>query len=64
MAEPVNIPRYLYMGYYSIYILPKSRDLAIIVAEIGKYRYNMVPMVLWASGDIFQDKVDEILSDI
>ena len=35
-----------------------------IVTEFGKFRYNHLPMGMWDSGDIFQAKVDKILSDI
>ena len=34
-----------------------------IVTEFGKFRYNLLPMVICASGDIFQYKVDELLGD-
>ena len=52
------------MGYYTIHILPESCDLKTIITGFGKFRYNRVPMGLFASGDIFQAKVDELLSDI
>ena len=35
-----------------------------IVTEFGKFKYNRLPMGMCASGDIFQSKVDELLSDI
>ena len=38
--------------------------MTTIVTEFGKFRYNRLPMAMCASGDIFQDKVDKILSDI
>ena len=52
------------MGYYTIDISPEIREFTTIVTEFGKFRYNRVPMGLFASGDIFQAKVDELLSDI
>ena len=54
----------LNMGYYTIYILPKIRDPTTIVAEFGKFRYNRVLMGLCDFGDIFQYKLDDLLSDI
>ena len=38
----------LNMEYYNIDIYPKSRDLATIVTEFGKFRYNILPMGLCA----------------
>ena len=44
--------------------MPESNNLTTIVTEFGKFRYNIVPMVLCASSDIFQYKLDELLGDI
>jgi len=52
------------MGYYTIQLSPKSKDLTTIVTEFGKFRYNVLPMGLCISGDIFQAKVNELLRDI
>jgi hypothetical protein len=55
----------LNMGYYTIQLSPKSKDLTTIVTEFGKYRFNVLPMGLGIlSGDIFQAKVNELLGDI
>ena len=55
----------LNMGYYTIQLSPKSKDLTTIVTEFGKYRFNVLPMGLGiVSGDIFQAKVNELLGDI
>ena len=54
----------LNIGYYTIRLLPANQDVPIIVNEFGKFRYNGLPMGICASGDIFQAKVDEILSYI
>ena len=51
----------LNMGYYTIQLSPKSKDLTTIVTEFGKFRYNVLPMGLCISGDIFQAKVNELL---
>ena len=37
--------------------------MTMIVTKFGKFRYNRFPMGMCASGDIFRDKVDELLSD-
>ena len=34
------------------------------VTKLGKFRYNRLPMGMYASGNIFQAKVDELLGDI
>ena len=38
--------------------------MTTIVTEFGKWRYNRLTIVIYASGGIFQDKLDEFLSDI
>ena len=52
------------MGYYNIRISPANQDMITIVTEFGKFRYNRLHMGMFASGDIFQPKVDELLGDI
>ena len=52
------------IGYNTIDIFPNSSFLTTIVTEFGKFWYNLVPMRLCASGDIFKSKVDELLGDI
>ena len=54
----------LNMGYYTIQLSPKSKDLMTIVTEFGKFRYNVLPMGLCISGDNSQAKVNELLGDI
>ena len=54
----------LNMGYYTIQLDAKSKDITTIVTEFGKFRYNVLPMGLVSSGDIFQAKVNELLGDI
>ena len=55
---------YLNMGYYTIDIFPKMCDLTAIVTAFGNFRYNRIPMELFASRDIFQSKLDDIIDDI
>ena len=54
----------LNMGYYTIQLSPKSKDLSTIITEFRKFRYNVLPKGLCISGDIFQAKVNELLGDI
>jgi len=54
----------LNMGYYTIQLIPGSKDMTTIVTEFGKFRYNCLPMGMCVSGDIFQAKVNELLGDI
>ena len=51
-------------GYYTLEFSPQSCNLATIVTEFGKFRYNRVPIGICNSGDTFQAKVDGILGDI
>ena len=54
----------LNMEYYTISISPASQEMTMIVTEFWKFRYNNLPMDMYASGDILQAKVDEPLGDI
>jgi hypothetical protein len=54
----------LNMGYYTIQLSPGTKDMTTIVTEFGKFRYNVLPMGMCVSGDIFQAKVNELLGDI
>ena len=54
----------LNMGYYIIRLSPASQDTTTVVTELGKFKYNFLPMGMRASGYIFQAKVDELLGDI
>ena len=53
----------LNMGYYTISISPARQKTTSIVTEFRKFRYNSLPMVICASGDIFQAKVEKLLGD-
>ena len=52
------------MGYYTTRLLTASQNTTMIVTKFGKFNYNRLPMGMCASGDIFQSKVDEQISDI
>ena len=53
----------LNMGYYTIRISIARQDMTTIFTKFGKFIYNCLPMGMCALGDIFQDKVDELLGD-
>ena len=55
---------YINTEHYTIRLLPASQYMTTIINEFGKFRYNILPMGMCASGDIFQAKVDELLDDI
>ena len=48
------------MGYYHIELDPESSRLCTIVLPWGKYEYLKVPMGLFNSLDIFQEKMNEL----
>ena len=52
------------MEYYTIRLSPASQYMATIFTEFGKFGYNRLHMGICAYGDIFQDKVDDLLGDI
>jgi hypothetical protein len=55
----------LNMGYYTIRLTPAgAKDLTTNVTEFRKLRYNVLPMGMCCSGDVFQAKVDQLLGDI
>ena len=52
------------MGYYNIIIYPDGQDMTTIVTEFVKLKYNLLPMGMCTSGDIFQSKLEKLLGDI
>ena len=55
---------YINIGYYTIWISPTRQKMTTIVTEFGKFRCNHLPMYMWASGHIFQYKLDKLRGDI
>ena len=51
------------MGYYTIRLFPAIQDMMKIFTGFGKFVYNRLPMVMCASGCIFQAKLDELPGD-
>ena len=54
----------LNMGYCTIILSSSIQDMASIVPEFGKFKYNCLIMGICTSGYIFQAKVDEVIGDI
>ena len=55
---------YLNMGYYHIELSAKSKELCTIVTQWGKYEYHRLPMGLYKSPNIFQEKMSELFVGI
>ncbi len=54
----------LNMGYYHIELSPNAKKLCTIVLPWGKYEYQKLPMGLCNSPDIFQEKIQTLMSDL
>ena len=52
------------MGYYHIKLTPGLSALCTIVLPWGKYEYVKLPMGLYNSPDIFQEKMNELFADL
>jgi hypothetical protein len=51
----------LNMGYYTIRLTPGAKDfLTAIITEFGKFRYNVLPMVMCCSGDQFLGNIENV----
>ena len=55
---------YLNIGYHTIRLGEKSKDITTIVTAFGKFQYTVLLIEMVTSGDIFQAKVKELLGDI
>ena len=40
---------YINIGYYTIRLMCTSQEMTMIVTELGKFKYNCLPMVMYAS---------------
>ena len=54
----------LNMGYYTITLDKKSQELCTIVTPMGKYSYQRLPMGINCAPDIFQKKMNGLMSGI
>ena len=52
------------MGYYHIELSPASKKLCTIVLSWGKYEYQVLPMCLSNSPDIFQKNMSNLFRDL
>lgn len=52
------------MGYWTIELDEKTKKITTITTEYGKFRYNVLPMGLVISSDVFQSKIMELLGHI
>ena len=48
------------MGYHHIELSDKSKEMCAIITQWGKYEYQGLPMGMWNSTDIFQEKMYEL----
>ena len=53
----------LNMGYCTIQLDAKSKDIITTVTEFGEIRYDVLLMIMGISGDIFQAKVNEFIDN-
>jgi len=51
----------LNMGCYHVRLDPASRQLCAIVLPFGKHEHQAIPMGLFNSPDIFQEKMSELM---
>ena len=54
----------LNMGYFTTPLAECSKDVTTIVTEFGKFRYTCLPMGMVISGNVFQSKMYDLISDI
>ncbi len=54
----------LNMGYYHIELCPASKKICTIVLPWGKYEYQVLPMGLLNSPDIFQENMSNLFRDL
>jgi hypothetical protein len=54
----------LNMGYYHIKLTPKASSYCTVVLPWGKYEYLRLPMGLYNSPDIFQEKMSELMTGL
>ena len=54
----------LNMGYYHIELCPASKRICTIVLPWGKYEYQVLPMGLSNSPDIFQENMSNLFRDL
>ena len=51
----------LNMGYYKIQLGVRYKEITTIVTKFGKFQYNVLPMIVIISEDVFQAKLNKLL---
>ena len=51
-------------GYYQLKLSPQSRDICTIVEPWGKFCYNILPMGVASSPDLFQKALGDLFIDM
>ena len=54
----------LIMGYYSMLLNEKAKERCVICLPWGLYQYNVLPMGLIVSADVFQEAMGKLMSDL
>jgi hypothetical protein len=54
----------LNMGYYTIKLDLDAQKLCNIITPFGKYQYLRLPMGVYFSPDIFQEKMSDLMKDL
>ena len=54
----------LSMGYYSIPLSEKAKELTSFLLPWGKYRYTRLPMGIKTATDVFQEVMNHVLGDL
>ena len=54
----------LNMGYYTIKLDRKAQEVCTIITPVGKYAYLRLPMGINCAPDIFQLKMDNLMSGL
>ena len=54
----------LVQGYYQMPLDDESRKLATIILPFGKFEYTRMPMGIKVAGDIFQQRMNELLGHL
>ena len=52
------------MGYYIIRLDPNTQKICTIIFPQGKYSYQLLPMRIAGSPDIFQAKMSELMATL
>ena len=52
------------MGYYHIKLSDTAKELCTITTQWGKYEYQWLPLGLFNSPNIFQEKMNDLLDGI